>query len=77
MKLDVMYKCCYQKFRQNASLRNKLLSTGTSELIEASPWDAFWGLGKQGDGQNHLGKTLVRVREQLRKELEDPEEQKE
>ena len=53
-----------------------MLSTGSADLMEASPWDTFWGLGKKGDGQNNLGKTLVRVREQLRKEVEDPEEEK-
>ena len=70
-----MFNACYAKFSQNDKLKNFLLSTGTYEIIEASPVDNIWGIGFSSDkamenidkwGQNLLGKTLVNVRTRLR-----------
>jgi len=30
------------------------------------PCDDFWGNGKDGKGQNHTGKILVRIRKELK-----------
>lgn len=47
-------------------LREKLLGTGTQLLIEGNTWgDTFWGVCN-GVGQNHLGKLLMNLREELR-----------
>jgi len=65
------------KFLQNPDLKEKLLSTGTKCLVEASPYDALWGiaLGPWDDavldeenwkGENWLGQELRAVREQVR-----------
>lgn len=60
----------------DGSLREMLLATGTSEIVEASPFDKIWGIGFKADvaekarkhwGLNLLGKALMEVREQLRK----------
>ncbi|KAI0184370.1 hypothetical protein EV127DRAFT_444399 [Xylaria flabelliformis] len=62
-----------------ARFRDVLLATGTRELVEASPFDRIWGVGfgakeagkKRGKwGLNLLGKCLMDVREELRKEAE-------
>lgn len=75
-KEDFMYNACYAKFSQNAELRDFLLGTGNSEIVEASPVDSIWGIGFSSDramenidkwGQNLLGKTLMKVRAELRK----------
>ena len=67
IKLDVMYRINRQKFVYNTELGNKLLATGDAELIEGNTWgDKFWGVC-DGEGQNHLGKILMRVREDVRK----------
>ena len=58
IKLEIMYSCVLQKFKQNEGLRQMLLSTGKATLVENSPWDSFWGCGKNKDGLNHLGKIL-------------------
>ncbi|KAH0489638.1 hypothetical protein TgHK011_010057 [Trichoderma gracile] len=59
------------------SLRETLLSTGERELVEASPFDAVWGIGlkaadadgnREAWGLNLLGKALMDVRERLREE---------
>lgn len=75
-KEDFMYNACYAKFSQDAELRDFLLGTGNSEIVEASPVDSIWGIGFSSDramenidkwGQNLLGKTLMKVRAELRK----------
>ena len=35
------------KFSQNRDLREFLLSTGDSVLVEASPYDSIWGIGSR------------------------------
>jgi predicted NAD-dependent protein-ADP-ribosyltransferase YbiA (DUF1768 family) len=67
VKMNVMKKGLYAKFTQNPALLESLLSTGEREIIENSPYDSFWGCGSKGDGQNHLGKLLMRLRSHLRK----------
>ncbi|KAH6853378.1 hypothetical protein B0I37DRAFT_348834 [Chaetomium sp. MPI-CAGE-AT-0009] len=61
------------------SLRELLLRTGKREIVEASPMDRIWGIGfgaaRAGSvrarwGLNLLGKALVAVRDELRKEEE-------
>ncbi|KAI1268730.1 hypothetical protein F5Y18DRAFT_165128 [Xylariaceae sp. FL1019] len=61
------------------SFRDVLLATGDRELVEASPMDRIWGIGfgaqdapkcRERWGLNLLGKCLMDVREQFRKEDE-------
>ena len=75
-KEDFMYNACYAKFSQNDELKDFLLNTGNREIVEASPVDSIWGIGFSSDnameninkwGQNLLGKTLMKVRAELRK----------
>lgn len=58
----------YEKFRQHPDLRTILLSTGTARLIYADADDPYWGAGRDGMGQNQLGKTLAEVRDRLMNE---------
>ena len=68
IKLDIMYKGVYEKFRQNPDILNKLLNTGNEEIREMTTKESYWGVGPQLDGENHMGIILMKVREQLRKE---------
>jgi hypothetical protein len=36
-----------------------------TDKIEKSPFDSYWGAGKDGTGSNHLGKCLVEVRNEI------------
>ena len=65
------------KFGQNPKLKEFLLSTGDSILVEASPYDKIWGIGLdretalkgtvgQWKGENLLGCALMEVRDWLR-----------
>lgn len=66
-RIDVMRKAVFAKFTQHESLKKLLLSTGDDLLIEDSPYDTFWGIGKNRNGQNMLGKLLMELRDKLRK----------
>jgi len=65
--LITMDEVLYLKFRQHGNLRALLLDTYPAELVYVESGDPFWGDGA-GVGMNELGKSLMRVREQLRQE---------
>lgn len=68
VKYQVMKDVCIAKFLQHPDLRRQLIETGTEELIEDSPVDYYWGCGKDGTGQNMLGKVLMEIRTELQGE---------
>jgi ribA/ribD-fused uncharacterized protein len=68
IKVSVMKELVKQKFTKHKDLKEKLLATGDAYLEETNHWhDTFWGVCK-GKGQNHLGKILMEVREELKRE---------
>ena len=67
VNVDIMHKAVRAKFTQHKNLKKLLLSTGKREIIENSKSDRFWGIGKDGKGQNMLGKVLMQVRDELSK----------
>lgn len=84
-RLAIVYAGNYAKFTQNPPLRDALLATGKSLLVEASPRDRIWGIGMSADhplahtpskwrGQNLLGQTLTKLRDALRAEAAEAAE---
>lgn len=70
-KLNVMYRILRVKFTQNPDLRQKLLDTGNVHLEETNWWkDRFWGV-YNGVGENHLGRLLMLVRDEIREGIID------
>lgn len=76
---QIVYTGNDAKFRQNPEMLEALMSTGTSDLVEASPYDTVWGIGLSADdplaqdkstwrGTNYLGEVLTSLREKLRYE---------
>lgn len=65
IKVAVMYQINRAKYTQHTYLRNKLVAT-EGLLEETNQWgDTYWGVCN-GIGENHLGKILMRLREELR-----------
>jgi ribA/ribD-fused uncharacterized protein len=66
VRYDIMVACLREKFSV-PEYKELLLGTGDEEIVEdASEWDdRVWGRGKNGDGQNLLGKALMQVRDEL------------
>ena len=65
-KERVMRRALRAKFDLHADARELLLSTGDEPLIEDSPDDFFWGIGRDGSGSNRLGVLLMELRDELR-----------
>ena len=64
IKILIMKKLVREKFKE-PNLRIKLLRTSPAKLIEGNWWnDTFWGVCK-GIGQNHLGKILMEIRNEI------------
>lgn len=78
VKYPIVLNGNYLKFTQNPELRDFLLSTGDSVIVEASPYDGIWGI-KMGQtnenvlnplkwrGENLLGFALMEVRDEIRR----------
>ncbi len=66
VKVDIMRQAVLKKFETHPEIRAILLATGSEEIVENAPGDYFWGCGKNGSGQNMLGKILMEVREILK-----------
>ena len=66
IKLSVMEDIVRAKLSQHYYVQKKLLQTGDREIIESSPKDGFWGWGPNKDGENHLGKIWMKLRDELR-----------
>lgn len=65
VKLFVMEDILREKFKDEI-LRAKLINTRDEELIEGNWWgDRYWGVCR-GEGENHLGKLLMKIREEVR-----------
>ena len=65
VKEDVMRRALRLKF-QNPRLRSLLLSTKNRMLIEDSPYDRYWGAGRDRKGKNRLGVLLMEIRDEIR-----------
>ncbi len=65
IKVERMRQVLCAKFTQNTALAMRLKETGDAQLIEESTMDAFWGIGKKGNGKNMLGHLLTELRSQL------------
>lgn len=75
---QIVYEGNYAKFTQNPDLKEELLKTKGTILVEASPVDRIWGVGlseedprilnpKEWRGRNYLGEILTKLREDLMK----------
>ena len=72
-KLATMRKILRFKFGEGTSWHNQLINC-EGDIIEWNNWgDDFWGVDlRKGEGQNHLGRILEKIREDfVRPSLDD------
>ena len=76
VRFEIMVEGLFEKFNQNPQLKQALLETRGTEMVEASPYDRIWGIGLAASdpraqekntwlGQNLLGEVLDDVRNRL------------
>lgn len=65
IKEQLMAKALRAKFSNNDKLKGLLLETEGKNLVEASPYDYYWGCGGDGSGSNRLGELLMDLRKEL------------
>jgi ribA/ribD-fused uncharacterized protein len=66
LKDAVMDRAVRRKFERHALLCELLLSTADEDIVEDAPNDYYWGAGRDGTGQNKLGKLPMQLRAELR-----------
>lgn len=66
VKFSIMEDLVRQKFTKHSDLKRALLNTEDAYMEETNHWQDFvWGVCN-GKGQNHLGKILMKIREELK-----------
>ncbi|MBT8119818.1 MAG: NADAR family protein [Gammaproteobacteria bacterium] len=61
-------RAVYTKCRSHQEIADLLLSTGDKHIVEATMYDYYWGVGRDGRGHNVFGKVLMAVRDKLMQE---------
>ena len=75
-KFDIVFTGVFNKFTQNEELKQWLIETDADYFVEASPFDAIWGIKldasdsrcldvKQWKGENLLGKAILKARKAI------------
>ena len=65
-KIEVMRRALKLKFYPGSKAAEMLLDTGWDYLVEYAPWgDTFWGVDRDQQGENWLGKLLMERRNEL------------
>lgn len=71
IRIAAMEAVVRAKFAQNPDLAVRLVATGSMPLVEGNTHgDTFWGVdARTGKGENHLGKILMQIRDELRRNV--------
>lgn len=68
-RISIMEEVVKAKFEQNEDLKKKLIETDNVKIYEGRAFrpDKFWGINvKTMEGENHLGKILMNLRESFK-----------
>lgn len=60
-----MTRALYRKVMEHQAVKQALLETNSSLLIETSLYDHYWGIGRDQRGENMLGKVWMDIRSKL------------
>lgn len=65
-----MTRALYRRVMEYPDVKEALLATGDTLLVETSLYDHFWGLGRDQRGENKLGKVWMDIRNKLNSQAE-------
>lgn len=68
-KDELMERIFRAKLAQHQDVLELLLSSGERELIKNTETDSYWGNGKDGQGQNKMGKLWMKLRSELQAQV--------
>lgn len=66
----LMTRALYTKVQMYDEVREALFSTGNDKIIETSLYDYYWGVGRDGRGENQLGMIWMDIRHKLREKMD-------
>ena len=64
-KAAIMEELFRAKLAQHSDIADILRESGDSELLKVWETDYYWGTGKDGSGQNVMGKLWMKLRDEL------------
>lgn len=67
-RLSIMEQIVREKFNQNVELARDLIDTGNAEIVYRSKVNRFYGYWDDGKGENHLGRILMEIRQNLKEQ---------
>ena len=66
VKLEKMKEITMEYYAANPKLAEKLRKTGSKKLLHTGfRIDDYWGIKKNGEGENNHGKILMKIRETI------------
>ena len=65
LRAVIMTRALYTRARSHPLCAEALLETGEQRLVESSQYDYYWGIGRDGRGENRYGRLLMEVRDRL------------
>lgn len=65
VKEEVMMRALRAKFAAHPGIREMLIETAGSDLVEHTAKDDYWADGGDGRGQNRLGALLMALRDEI------------
>ena len=60
--MKYMREVLVEKAKQHEEVKEQLMNTGNSYIVERADWDAVWGDGPNRDGENRLGRLWMKIR---------------
>jgi len=64
-KYEVMKKILIEKIKQHPCIKEKLINSGFRHIFYTYQYSEYWGIGKNNDGQNKLGKLWMDIRREF------------
>jgi ribA/ribD-fused uncharacterized protein len=65
VRTTLMTRAVYTQAKTYSNIAERILQTGSANLVENSQFDYYWGCGRDHRGDNHYGKILMNVRSKL------------